>query len=179
MGRTFSGADFKPDPGVTKEMMDAVIPAVGQIALSWGFIESSLRGVYWTLERVRSVPYPTSKATFEVVVDIVRQAGEKLPELSGDVGGLLRAAASEAKSLAAVRNTVCHWVIVEGREKPKLALRFAQWRGDGWSNTWKDCWYGVEELNAYATKSNQLADFLIDYCGQAIEALEPPPKPFD
>jgi hypothetical protein len=130
-----------PDHGVTAELVDAIAPSVGKIALAWGFIESHLRAVYWTLERTRGVPVPTEKASFEVVVDVVRQACEKLPEFDeslGVLGGLLRAAASEAKSISDVRNTVCHWPLAEGKTGKKPKLKFVQWRGNNGLSVFKE-----------------------------------------
>jgi hypothetical protein len=167
------------DHGITEGLVQSIAPSIGEIALSWGFIESHLRAVYWTLERTHGVPMPTEKAGFDVVVDIIRQACVKLPEFDqskGSLGGLLRAAASEAKTLGVVRNTVCHWTLTsakEGMKGKQTKLQFVQWRGNNGLNVFQEKWYGVEELRNLATRSIQLGSLLAELASEAVERLEP------
>lgn len=149
---------------------------MGEIALAWGFIESHLRAVYWTLERTKGVPKPTEQAGFEVVVDVIRQACITLPEFDqakGSLGGLLRAAASEAKAIADVRNTVCHWSLAQAKRGKNVRLRFVQWRGNNGLSVFKEKWYGIDELKNFATRSGQLGNLLAELATEAMNRLEP------
>jgi hypothetical protein len=179
MGKTFSGEEFPlHDHGVTAELTSAAAVSVGEIALSWCFIESHFRSIYWTLERVGGVgigvPMGTSDAKLEVILDIVRQAGQKLDVLRPEeLGAALVDAVSHAKTIADVRNVVCHWTIVQGSQKPTPRLRFAQWRGQDWRSVWKDKWYTIPELELYAQRSKGLASVMATMALEAINRLEP------
>lgn len=179
MGKKFSGEEFPvEDHGVTPELSAAAAPAVGEIALSWGFIESHFRAIYWTIERVggvgKGVPYTTSEASFEVVLDIVKQAGQKISVLrTDDLGDALVDAVSHAKTIADVRNVVCHWPVAQGRQKPTPALRFVQWRGKEWRSEWKDKWYTIPELELYANRAKGLGIALAQIATEAIKRIEP------
>lgn len=165
-----------PDHGITDELVDTIAPSVGKIALAWGFIESHLRAIYWTLERTKGVPKATEHASFEEVCDHLRHVCVTLPELdqkTSQLGGLIRAACSEAKSISRYRNIVCHWTISEGSQKPKPRLKFVQWRGNDGLNVWKEQWYGVDELRGVADKSAQLGNLLADLAAEVMELLEP------
>lgn len=178
MGKRFSGEDFPLEHGVTPEISAAAAPAIGEIIIGWGFIESNLRGIYWTLERVggvgKGVPYTTSEAKVEVLLDIVKQAGEKIDVLrTDDLGDALVEAVGHAKHVANVRNVVAHWQVVQAREKPKPALRFVQWRGDNWRSVWKDHWYTIDELELYAQRAKGLGSAFGRLALEAINRIEP------